>query len=304
MENMENREERALIRLAPRPLDRFRNFLKAYWRLMRHNPPFLAGAIILTVISLIAIFAPLMTRTDYISVDPINRLQAPSSEHWFGTDDFGRDVYDRTMVGSRISLRVGFTVTVITVVVGLVIALVTGYYRIADNVIMRFIDGMLAFPTILLALALMAVLGSSLNNVIIALSIGGTASKVRLVRSVVLSLREAAYVEAARAIGARTWRILILHIAPNTFGIVVVQATFTLAITILAEASLSFLGVGVPPFIPSWGNIVATGQGYMQVAFWISFFPGLFLTLTVLSVVLIGDALRDYMDPKLRGRLQ
>jgi peptide/nickel transport system permease protein len=271
---------------------------------MRHNPPFLAGVIILTVISLIAIFAPLMTHTDYIAVDPINRLQAPSSEHWFGTDDFGRDVYDRTMVGSRISLHVGFAVTAITVVVGLVIALVAGYYRIADNVIMRFIDGMLAFPTILLALALMAVLGSSLNNVIIALSIGGTAAKVRLVRSVVLSLREAAYVEAARAIGARTWRILILHIAPNTFGIVVVQATFTLATTILAEASLSFLGVGVPPFIPSWGNIIATGQGYIQVAFWISFFPGIFLTLTVLSVVLIGDALRDYLDPKLRGRLQ
>lgn len=301
---MENREERALIRLAPRPIDRFRNLLKASWRLMRHNPPFLAGVIILTVISLIAIFAPLMTRTDYIAVDPINRLKAPSSEHWFGTDDFGRDVYDRTMVGSRISLHVGFAVTVITVVVGLVIALVAGYYRIADNVIMRFIDGMLAFPTILLALALMAVLGSSLNNVIIALSIGGIAVKVRLVRSVVLSLRETAYVEAARAIGARTWRILILHIAPNTFGIVVVQATFTLATTILAEASLSFLGVGVPPFIPSWGNVVATGQGYIQVALWISFFPGVFLTLTVLSVVLIGDALRDYLDPKLRGRLQ
>ena len=300
---MENREERALIRLAPRPLDRFRNLLKASWRLMRHDPPFLAGVIILTVISLIAIFAPLMTRTDYIAVDPINRLQAPSSEHWFGTDDFGRDVYDRTMVGSRISLHVGFAVTSITVVVGLVIALVAGYYRIADNVIMRFIDGMLAFPTILLALALMAVLGSSLNNVIIALSIGGTAAKVRLVRSVVLTLREVAYVEAARAIGARNWRILILHIAPNTFGIVVVQATFTLATTILAEASLSFLGVGVPPFIPSWGNIVATGQGYIQVALWISFFPGVFLTLTVLSVVLIGDALRDYLDPKLRGRL-
>lgn len=301
---MENREERAPIRLAPRPRDRFRNLLKASWRLMRYNPPFPAGVIILTVISLIAIFAPLMTRTDYIAVDPINRLQAPSSEHWFGTDDFGRDVYDRTMVGSRISLHVGFAVTVITVVVGLVIALVAGYYRIADNVIMRFIDGMLAFPTILLALALMAVLGSSLNNVIIALSIGGIAVKVRLVRSVVLSLRETAYVEAARAIGARTWRILILHIAPNTFGIVVVQATFTLATTILAEASLSFLGVGVPPFIPSWGNVVATGQGYIQVALWISFFPGVFLTLTVLSVVLIGDALRDYLDPKLRGRLQ
>ena len=196
----------------------------------------------------------------------------------------------------------GFAVTFISVVLGLVIALFAGYFRLLDHILMRFIDGLLAFPTILLALALIALLGGSVNNVIIALSVTGTASKVRLVRGQVLSLREEQFVEAARAIGAPVWRILFLHIAPNTIGIVLVQATFTLATAILAEASLSFLGAGVPEFIPTWGNIVATGKGYVQVAFWISFFPGVFLTLTVLAVVLIGDALRDYLDPKLRGQ--
>ena len=211
-------------------------------------------------------------------------------------------MFDRVIAGSRVSLYVGFAVTFISVVLGLVIALFAGYFRLLDHILMRFVDGLLAFPTILLALALIALLGGSVNNVIIALSVTGTASKVRLVRGQVLSLREEQFVEAARAIGAPVWRILFLHIAPNTIGIVLVQATFTLATAILAEASLSFLGAGVPEFIPTWGNIVATGKGYVQVAFWISFFPGVFLTLTVLAVVLIGDALRDYLDPKLRGQ--
>jgi peptide/nickel transport system permease protein len=294
--------QRTAIRVAPRPADRARSFAKLSVRLMRGNPNLALGAVILVMVAAIAIFAPLIVRTDYTRVDPVNRLQSPSSQHWFGTDTQGRDVFDRTVAGSRVSLLVGFSVTVITVVAGVVIALFAGYFRRLDNIIMRFIDGLLAFPTILLALALIALLGSSLQNVIIALSVTGTASKVRLVRSQVLSLREQQFVEAARAIGAPVWRILFLHIAPNTIGIVMVQATFTLASTILAEASLSFLGAGVPPYIPSWGNIVATGQGYVQVAFWISFFPGLFLTLTVLAVVLIGDALRDYLDPRLRGQ--
>ncbi len=240
---------------------------------------------------------------EYQRVNPRFGFLAPSADHWFGTDRSGRDVFNRTIIGSRISLYVGFTVTAITVLVGLSVGLIAGYTRPLDNIIMRFVDGMLAFPTILLALAIIAVFGASLNNVILALVVTGTAGKVRLVRGQVLTLREVQFVDAARAIGAPVWRILYLHIAPNTFAVLMVQATFTLAGTILAEASLSYLGVGVPEHIPSWGNIVAGGQGYVQVAFWVSFFPGLFLTLTVLSVVLIGDALRDYMDPKLRGKL-
>ena len=268
---------------------------------MRGNPNVLIGVVILTAILLMTAFSPLIVRSDYTETTTDLRLP-PSAEHWFGTDAFGRDVFDRVIAGSRVSLYVGFAVTIISVVLGLVIALFAGYFRLLDHVLMRFVDGLLAFPTILLALALIALLGGSVNNVIIALSVTGTASKVRLVRGQVLSLRDEQFVEAARAIGSPVWRILFLHIAPNTFGIVMVQATFTLATAILAEASLSFLGAGVPEFIPTWGNIVATGKGYVQVAFWISFFPGVFLTLTVLAVVLIGDALRDYLDPRLKGQ--
>ena len=291
------------LRLAPPLSVKLQRFLKASVRAMRSNPPLLAGVIIIGFIFLIAIFAHVIVTEEYERVKPMQGFLPPAPDHWFGTDRSGRDVFDRTIVGSRISLYVGFTVTAITVFIGMAVGLVAGYTRTLDNIIMRFVDGMLAFPTILLALAIIAVFGASLNNVILALAVTGTAGKVRLVRGQVLSLREVQYVDAARAIGVPVWRILYRHIAPNTLAVVMVQATFTLAGTILAEASLSYLGAGVPEHIPSWGNIVAGGQGFVQVAFWVSFFPGLFLTLTVLSVVLIGDALRDYMDPKLRGQL-
>ena len=188
--------------------------------------------------------------------------------------------------------------------VGVSIALIISYFRILDAVMMRFVDGFLAFPTILLALALISLIGPSIGNVIIALSVTATAGKIRLVRGAVLSLRESTYVEAARAVGVPVPRILMFHVLPNIVSIIIVQATFTLASAILAEASLSFLGAGVPEYVPSWGNIIATGQGYIQVGFHISFFPGLFLTVTVLAVVLIGDSIRDHLDPKLRGRLR
>lgn len=291
------------FRMAPPLSVRARRFALQSGRAMRSNPPLLGGVVIITTIVLIAIFAHVIVTEEYERVKPFDGFLAPSADHWFGTDRSGRDVFNRTIVGSRISLYVGFTVTAITLILGLSIGLISGYTRTLDNIIMRFVDGMMAFPTILLALAIIAVFGASLNNVILALAVTGTAGKVRLVRGQVLTLREVQFVEAARAIGAPTWRILFRHIAPNTFAVLIVQATFTLAGTILAEASLSYLGVGVPEHIPSWGNIVAGGQGFVQVAFWVSFFPGLFLTLTVLSVVLIGDALRDYMDPKLRGSL-
>jgi peptide/nickel transport system permease protein len=231
-------------------------------------------------------------------------LLPPSAEHWFGTDDAGRDVFDRVLVGTRISFFVGFSVTLLSSVIGTLVGLIAGYNRLLDNIIMRFVDAMLAFPTILLALALIALWGPGLPNVILALTVTGTASKVRLVRGQVLSLRESTYVEASRVAGASTVRILLTHVMPNTLGIVIVLATFTLASSILAEAGLSFLGAGVPSHIPSWGNIIANGQRHVQVSFWVSFFPGIFLTLTVLAVVLIGDALRDHLDPKLRGRLE
>ena len=252
----------------------------------------------------LAVFAPTLARTDYERTDPVNRMLPPSTDNWFGTDNWGRDVFDRTIVGTRLSFLVGFSVTLISTVVGVSIALIISYFRILDAVMMRFVDGFLAFPTILLALALISLIGPSIGNVIIALSVTATAGKIRLVRGAVLSLRESTYVEAARAVGVPVPRILMFHVLPNIVSIIIVQATFTLASAILAEASLSFLGAGVPEYVPSWGNIIATGQGDIQVGFHISFFPGLFLTVTVLAVVLIGDSIRDHLDPKLRGRLR
>jgi len=252
----------------------------------------------------LAVFAPTLARTDYERTDPVNRMLPPSTDNWFGTDNWGRDVFDRTIVGTRLSFLVGFSVTLLSSVVGVSIALIISYFRILDAVMMRFVDGFLAFPTILLALALISLIGPSIGNVIIALSVTATAGKIRLVRGAVLSLRESTYVEAARAVGVPVPRILMFHVLPNIVSIIIVQATFTLASAILAEASLSFLGAGVPEYVPSWGNIIATGQGYIQVGFHISFFPGLFLTVTVLAVVLIGDSIRDHLDPKLRGRLR
>ena len=252
----------------------------------------------------LAVFAPTLARTDYERTDPVNRMLPPSTDNWFGTDNWGRDVFDRTIVGTRLSFLVGFSVTLISTVVGVAIALIISYFRILDAIMMRFVDGFLAFPTILLALALISLIGPSIGNVIIALSVTATAGKIRLVRGAVLSLRESTYVEAARAVGVPVPRILMFHVLPNIVSIIIVQATFTLASAILAEASLSFLGAGVPEYVPSWGNIIATGQGYIQVGFHISFFPGLFLTVTVLAVVLIGDSIRDHLDPKLRGRLR
>ena len=265
----------------------------------------LAVSITILLIGLfLAFFGPTLARTDYERTDPINRMQAPNTNHWFGTDNWGRDVFDRTIVGTRLSFLVGFSVTLISTVIGVGVALVISYFKILDAIMMRFVDGLLAFPTILHALALISLIGPSVGNVIIALSLTATAGKIRLVRGAVLSLRESTYVDAARAVGVPVPRILFLHVLPNIVSIIIVQATFTLASAILAEASLSFLGAGVPEYVPSWGNIIATGQGYIQVGFHISFFPGLFLTITVLAVVLIGDSVRDHLDPKLRGRLK
>jgi len=282
---------------------RLRGSLGATYKAAKRDKVLAASITILLIGLFLTFFAPMLARTDYERTDPVNRLLGPSTDHWFGTDNWGRDVFDRTIVGTRLSFLVGASVTVVSTVIGVSVALVISYFRLLDSIIMRVVDGFLAFPTILLALAL-TLIGPSVGNIIIALSVTATAGKIRLVRGAVLSLRESTYVEAARAVGVPVPRILMLHVLPNIVSIIIVQATFTLAGAILAEASLSFLGAGVPEYVPSWGNIIATGQGYMQVGFHISFFPGLFLTITVLAVVLIGDSIRDHLDPKLRGRLK
>ena len=206
------------------------------------------------------------------------------------------------MYGGRISIMVGGAVGGISTLLGLAIGLVSGYYRKVDAVIMRFMDGLMAFPSLILALALIAVLGASVQNVIIVITIVSVPLVARVVRASVLSLREQQFIDAAKALGVPDWRILMLHIAPNTLAVLMVQGTFVFALAVIAEANLSFLGAGVPPTTPSWGNIMGQGRTYLPLAFWITFFPGVFLSLTVLAINLLGDGLRDALDPKLRRR--
>lgn len=287
---------------AIQPRSRWATGVRSAQRALLKNPNMLVGFVILAVISFFTIFAGYVDRYDPLKLDPLIRLDSPSVEHFFGTDNTGRDVYSRTIHGGRVSLLVGFTVALLTVCAGMVIGLISGYDRRADIVIQRFMDAIMSFPTLLLALALIAMLGSSITNVIIVITVVDTPRMVRIVRAQVLALREFQFVEAARALGAPTWRVLLLHVAPNTFAPVMVQATYVFATAILVEAGLSFLGLGIPPDLPSWGNGIALGRTYLQTAVWVSFFPGLVLTITVLAINLVGDGLRDALDPKLARR--
>jgi peptide/nickel transport system permease protein len=272
-------------------------------RFIRRNPTMIGGLALLGVMVLVAVGAPYWGTIDPLELNPIERLRAPSVTHWFGTDMLGRDLYSRTIYGSRISLFVGLCVAVLSITVGLTIGLFSGYHRHIDAVVMRVMDGIMAIPAILLAIALMALVSASVQNVIIALTIPEIPRVVRLVRAVVLSLREQAYVEASRATGASLMRVLWRHIMPNTVAPLIVQGTYICASAVIFEAYLSFLGAGTPPEVPSWGNIMAEGRAYVQIAFWIILFPGLCLALTVLAINLVGDGLRDTLDPKLARRM-
>ena len=272
-------------------------------RLARRYPTTAIGILVIVLMVVMGALAPFLFTGDPYMVDPPSRLQAPSDANWFGTDFLGRDVYARSMYGARISLLVGFTVAVVSTIAAVLLGLVSGYYRKVDIVVMRIMDGMMAIPIILLAIALMATLGGSIQNVIIALSVVETPRMVRIVRASVLSLRELMYVDAALSIGASTPRILFRHVLPGTIAPVIVQATFICAEAILVEAVLSFLGAGTPPDIPSWGTMMAEGRKAISVAFWAIGFPGMFLTITVLGVNLAGDGLRDILDPKLARRM-
>ena len=265
-------------------------------RFARRHPTFLFGAVVMALIVACGVLAPVWWTGDPLEMQPAERLQAPSPGHWFGSDNFGRDVYTRTLYGTRVSLVVGASVAVASLVIGTALGLVIGFYRRLDAVMMRVMDGLMAIPAILLALALMALMKASVRNVIIALIIPEIPRVIRLVRASVLSLRELTMVEAARALGARTPRVLLRYILPALVAPLIVQGTYICASAILFEAYLSFLGAGTPPHIPSWGNIMAEGKTYVQLAFWIILFPGLFLALTVLAINLIGDGLRDLLN--------
>ena len=274
--------------------------LAARLRWLRRHPIILAGIVLLGLMVLVAIASPLFATHDPVRLDPIQRLAPPSAEHWFGTDQLGRDVYSRVIYGSRISLIVGFSVAALSTVLGLVIGLVTGFLPRVDAVVMRVMDGLMAIPTVLLAIALISLSKSSVENVIIAITIPEIPRIARLVRGVVLTLREQIFIDAAVTLGARLPRILFFHIMPNTVAPLIVQATYVCASAIIIEAILSFLGAGTPPDVPSWGNIMAEGRSYVMIAFWILLFPGMFLTVMVLGVNLLGDGLRDTLDPRLR----
>jgi peptide/nickel transport system permease protein len=270
---------------------------------MRRHPMIVAGATILGLMIAMAIFAPFLGTVDPQALSPIKRLKPPQELYWFGTDMLGRDVYSRTIYGSRISLAVGLSVAVFSTLVGLFFGLITGFVRLADSIVMRIMDGLMSIPPVLLAIALMALTKASVENVIVAITIAEVPRVTRLVRSVVLSLREQPFVEAAIASGSGFWRIIIRHILPNTVTPLLVQGTYICASAMITEAILSFIGAGTPPNIPSWGNIMAEGRALFQVAAYIILFPGLFLSLTVLAVNLLGDGLRDALDPRLARRM-
>jgi len=265
-------------------------------RLATRQPMFTAGLIVLALVVLSGVLAPLWWTGDPLQMKPIQRLRPPSAERWFGYDHFGRDVYTRTLYGARVSLAVGACVSVVSLAFGTSLGLVIGFYRRIDTVMMRVMDGLMAIPAILLALALMAMMRGSVRNVVIALVIPEIPRVIRLVRASVLSLREHTMVEAARALGVGTPRILLRYVLPALVAPLIVQATYICASAILFEAYLSFLGAGTPPHIPSWGNIMAEGKTYVQLAFWIILFPGLFLAATVLAINLVGDGLRELLD--------
>lgn len=270
---------------------------------IRRHPTVVIGGGLLALMLAMAIFAPWLGTVDPTALSPAHRLRWPSAEYWFGSDMLGRDIYSRTIYGARVSLIVGLSVALFATGIGLAIGLVTGFNRWVDAVVMRVMDGLMAIPGILIAIALMALTRASMGNVIFAITVAEVPRVTRLVRSIVLTLREQPFVEAATASGTTQIRILWRHIVPNTLATLLVQGTFICASAMITEAILSFLGAGTPPTIPSWGNIMAEGRAVFLVAYYIVLFPGVFLSLTVLAINLLGDGLRDAIDPRLARRL-
>jgi peptide/nickel transport system permease protein len=273
-------------------------------RLLR-NFAFTSGLLLTVTLLLIALFAPLVAPKDPNVQDTSRRLEPPSKEHILGLDDLGRDVFSRIVYGARVSLRVGFSVVLIASIIGVTLGAIAGYFGgLADVLIMRLCDILLAFPGILLAIALVAVLGPSLNNVILALATIGWVGYARLVRGQVLKVREMEYVTAAKALGARSPRVIALHVLPNVINPVIVMATLGLAGAILAEAALSFLGLGVQPPTPSWGAMLTAGRRYLGLANHLAIFPGAAIMLAVMGLNFLGDGLIDALDPKYQKLLR
>jgi peptide/nickel transport system permease protein len=280
--------------------DRWRSSRFTWARRLVGETPILVSLLFLALVALLALLAPVVTSYDPTFIDPVSRIKGPSADHWLGTDDLGRDSFTRLLYGARISLLVGTIVTVTAAVFGSVLGLVAAYFRRFDGPIMRVLDGLMAFPSILLAVAIMASLGPRTINVIAALVVVYVPPIARLVRGAALVVTQQVYVESARAVGVRDATIMTRYVFANSLSPLIVQCTFIVSYAIIAEASLSFLGAGVPPETPTWGNMLRDGQRLINQAWWLSVFPGSALFLTVLALNLVGDALRDALDPRLR----
>jgi peptide/nickel transport system permease protein len=290
---------------------------KSLWLLALRNPMVIIGGSILLIMLAIAALAPVLGTVDPTRIDPAARNKKPGTEITMrlddgktvkrvaimGTDSLGRDVYSRVIYGTRVSLAVGAAVAIIAIAIGVVIGLISGYIRWLDGIIMRIMDGLMAIPGILLAIAMVSIWRAGLITVIFAIVVPDVPRVVRLVRSIVLTVREEPYVEGAISVGTPTWILMFRHILPNTVAPLIVQGTFLAASAILVEAALSFLGIGIPPEIPSWGNIMAEGRTLFRVFPHNIFYPGIFLALTVLAINIMGDGLRDTLDPKMSKKV-
>jgi peptide/nickel transport system permease protein len=290
---------------------------KSLWLLALRNPNVIIGGAILLIMLAIAALAPLLGTVDPTRIDPASRNKKPGTEITMrlddgqtvkrvaimGTDSLGRDVYSRVIYGTRVSLAVGAAVALIAIAIGVVIGLISGYIRWLDGIIMRIMDGLMAIPGILLAIAMVSIWRAGLITVIFAIVVPDVPRVVRLVRSIVLTVREEPYVEGAISVGTPTWVLMFRHILPNTVAPLIVQGTFLAASAILVEAALSFLGIGIPPEIPSWGNIMAEGRTLFRVFPHNIFYPGIFLAFTVLAINIMGDGLRDTLDPKMSKKV-
>lgn len=272
---------------------------KAKLRKILSNRMLFSGLVILVVMAIISLLAPVIAPYSPYEINPMNRLQSPSIAHIFGTDDVGRDVFSRVVYGTRISFFIGITVALIAGIIGLIVGLLSAYFRTLDHILMRIVDGIYAFPSILLALAIVAVRGPDVTNVLIALVLVYIPSISRVVRSAALVVKEQTFVEALIAQGANKWRILVIHTIPNILSPLIIQVTFVFAVAIITEAALSFLGAGIPAPNPSLGNILFDGKNVIYNAWWMTVFPGITIILLVLGLNTVGDGLRDALDPKI-----